>query len=126
MIAWCDLALAVSGTVTLDITAHRKPMVGVYRTGLATWLLARLLIRLPHRLLPNIIAEREIVPEFVPYLGGPARIVRQVSRILLDSKHGAVQAEELHRVCLRFANHDPAAEAARAIVELVREDARGS
>jgi len=125
VIAWCDLALAVSGTVTLDITAHRKPMVGVYRTGLATWLLARLLVRLPHRLLPNIIAEREIVPEFVPYLGGPARIVRQVSRILLDSKHGAVQAEELHRVCLRFANHDPAAEAARAIVELVREDARG-
>ena len=108
-----------------DIAAHRKPMGGVYRTGLATWLLARLLVRLPHRLLPNIIAEREIVPEFVPYLGGPARIVRQVSRILLDSKHGAVQAEELHRVCLRFANHDPAAEAARAIVELVREDARG-
>ncbi|MHC4211497.1 MAG: lipid-A-disaccharide synthase [Planctomycetota bacterium] len=125
VIAWCDLALAVSGTVTLDITAHRKPMVGVYKTGLASWLLARLLIRSPHRLLPNIIAEREIVPEFVPYLGGPARIVRQVSRILLDSKRGAVQAEELHRVCLRFANHDPAAEAARAIVELVREDARG-
>jgi lipid-A-disaccharide synthase len=123
VIAWCDLAVAVSGTVTLDIAAQRKPMIGVYRTGLASWLLARLLIRSPHRLLPNIIAEREVVPEFVPYLGGPGRIVRQASRILLDSKHGAVQSEELHRVCLRFANHEPSDEAARAIIQLVRETA---
>jgi lipid-A-disaccharide synthase len=121
VIAWCDLALAVSGTVTLDIAAHRKPMIGVYRTGPLSWLLAKLLIRSPHRLLPNIIAEREIVPEFVPYMGGPMPIVRQASRILLDSKRGAIQSEELYRVCLRFANHDPADEAARAILQLIRE-----
>jgi lipid-A-disaccharide synthase len=121
VIAWCDLALAVSGTITLDIAAHRKPMIGVYKTGLPSWILAKLLIRSPHRLLPNIIAEREVVPEFVPYLGGPMRIVKQASRILLDSKHGAVQSEELHRVCLRFANHDPAVEAAKAIIEQIRD-----
>jgi lipid-A-disaccharide synthase len=121
VIAWCDLALAVSGTITLDIAAHRKPMIGVYRTGLATWILARLLVRSPHRLLPNIIAEREVVPEFVPYLGSPLQIVKEASRILLDSKHGAVQSEELHRVCLRFANHDPAVEGAKAIMEQIRE-----
>ena len=51
VIAWCDLALAVSGTITLDIAAHRKPMIGVYRTGLASWLMAKLLVRSPHRLL---------------------------------------------------------------------------
>ena len=121
VIAWCDLALAVSGTITLDIAAHRKPMIGVYRTGLASWILAKLLYRLPYWLLPNIIAEREVVPEFVPHLGGPMGIVKQASRILLDSKHGAVQSEELHRVCLRFANHDPAVEAAKAIIEQIRE-----
>ena len=121
VIGWCELALAVSGTVTLDIAAHRKPMVGVYRTGLASWLLAKLLISSPHRLLPNIIAGREIVPEFVPYLGGAAPIVKRSSWILLDSKHGAIQSEELHRVCLRFGNHEPGREAARAILELVRD-----
>jgi lipid-A-disaccharide synthase len=121
VIGWCELALAVSGTVTLDIAAHRKPMVGVYRTGLASWLLAKLLISSSHRLLPNIIAEREIVPEFVPYLGGPGPIVKRSSWILLDSKHGAIQAEELHRVCLRFGNHEPGREAARAILELIRD-----
>jgi lipid-A-disaccharide synthase len=121
VIGWCELALAVSGTVTLDIAAHRKPMIGVYRTGLASWLLAKLLISSPHRLLPNIIAEREIVPEFVPYMGGAAPIVKRASWILLDSKHGAIQSEELHRVCLRFGNHEPGREAARAILELIRD-----
>jgi lipid-A-disaccharide synthase len=121
VIAWCDLALAVSGTITLDIAAHRKPMIGVYKTGLPTWILAKLLVRSPYRLLPNIIAEREVVPEFAPHLGGPAPIVKKASRILLDSKHGAVQSEELHRVCLRFANHDPAVEAAKGIMEQIRE-----
>jgi lipid-A-disaccharide synthase len=121
VIAWCDLALAVSGTITLDIAAHRKPMIGVYKTGLPTWILAKLLVRSRYRLLPNIIAEREVVPEFAPHLGGPAPIVKKASRILLDSKHGAVQSEELHRVCLRFANHDPAVEAAKGIMEQIRE-----
>jgi lipid-A-disaccharide synthase len=123
VVAWCDLALAVSGTVTLDIAAHRKPMIGVYRTGWLSWLGAKLMLRTPYRLLPNIIAEREVVPEFVPHVGGSMGIVRQASRYLQDSKHGAVQSEELHRVCLRFANHDPGAEAARVILEVIGQAA---
>ncbi len=124
VIGWCDLALAVSGTITLDIAVQRKPMIGVYKTGLPTWLTAKLLVRPPFWLLPNIIAEREVVPEFVPHLGGPMPIVREATRFLLDSKHAAVQSEELHRVCLRFANHDPATDAVRLIIKTVRQGAR--
>jgi len=124
VIAWSDLVLAVSGTITLDITVQRKPMIGVYKTGLFTWLSAKLLIRTPFWLLPNIIAEREIVPEFVPHFGGPMPIVREATRYLLDSKHAAIQSEELHRVCLRFANHDPAKDAVRLIIKTVQQGAR--
>ncbi len=125
VIAWSDLALAVSGTITLDIAVQRTPMIGVYRTGLLSWILGMLIIRTPYRLLPNIIAGREVVPEFVPHIGGPMPIVKVASRFLLDSKHAAVQAEELNRVCLRFADHHPAQEATRAIVEVVKEGVRG-
>ena len=51
-------------------------------------------------------------------------IVREATRFLLDSKHAAVQSEELHRVCLRFANHDPATDAVRLIIKTVRQGAR--
>ena len=61
---------------------------------------------------------------FVPYLGGTTPIVKQATRYLLDSKYGAIQSEELHRVCLRFANHDPAEDAVRLIVKTVQQGAR--
>ncbi len=124
VIAWGDLALAVSGTITLDITVQRKPMIGVYKAGLATWLTAKVLIRTPFWLLPNIIADREIVPEFVPHLGGTTAIVRQATKYLLDSKYAAIQGEELHRVCTRFANHNPAEDAVRLIIKTVKQGER--
>lgn len=120
VIAWCDMALAVSGTITLDLTAQRKPMIGIYKTGLISWLIAKVLLRTPYRLLPNIIAEREIVPEFVPYVGGAFPIVKHASRYMQDSKYGAIQSEELHRVCLRFANRRPAKEATRHILDAIK------
>ncbi len=122
VIAWCDLALAVSGTITLDLAFQRKPMIGVYKTGWLTWLGAKLMLRTSYRLLPNIIAEREIVPEFVPHVGGPMPLVKQATRYLLDSKNAAVQSEELHRVCLRFADRSPGKEAAKLILKTIQAD----
>jgi lipid-A-disaccharide synthase len=119
-IAWCDLALAVSGTITLDIARQRKPMIGVYKTGLLSWLGAKLLVR-GYMLLPNIIADREIVPEFVPHIGGPMAIVKVASRYLLDSKHAANQSAELLRICQRFANKKPAEEGARLIIKILKD-----
>jgi lipid-A-disaccharide synthase len=120
VISWCDLALAVSGTITLDLARQQKPMIGVYKTGILSWIGAKLLLRTPHRLLPNIIAEREIAPEFVPHVGGAGPLIREASRYLSDSKHAALQSEELRRVCLRFANKQPAREAAAAIVKVLK------
>jgi lipid-A-disaccharide synthase len=118
-IMWCDLALCVSGTITLQIASHRKPMIGVYKTGIVSWLGSKVLLRTPYCLLPNIIAGREIVPEFVPHIGGTGAIVHVASQYLNDSKHGAVQSEELARVCSRFANKRPGKEAARWIIKLL-------
>jgi lipid-A-disaccharide synthase len=122
-IYWCDLALAVSGTITLDLLRQRKPMVGVYKTGVLSWLLAKIILRTPYRLLPNIIAEHEICPEFVPHAGGSAPIVDAASRLVQDSKNVAVQRESLARVGTQFANKRPADEAARLIVRVLKGEA---
>lgn len=119
-IAWCDIALAVSGTITMEIARHRKPMVGVYRTGLLSWFIGRVLVR-SYVLLPNIIADREVVPEFAPHIGGATPIVKATSKYLLDSRHAANQAEELNRICLRFTNKKPAEEAARLIIKVLKD-----
>ena len=120
-IAWCDLALAVSGTITLDIARQQKPMIGVYRTGVISWLLSKIMLRTRFCLLPNIIAGREIVPEFVPHIGGPGPIVKYASRYIQDSKNAAVQRAELARVCQRFMNKNPGRDAARLIIKVITE-----
>lgn len=120
-IHWCDIALTVSGTVSLDLTRQHRPMIGIYRTGLLSWLGAKIMLRTPYRLLPNIIAEREIVPEFVPappWLSAKT-IVDAATRFLRDSRTIAVAAEELRRVELRFHGRHPDVAAADIILRLI-------
>lgn len=118
-VRWCDLALAVSGTVTLDLTRQRKPMVGVYRTGLLSWLGAKVLLTTRYKLLPNIIAGREIVPEFVPHVGGCGPIVEAAAELLRDSRRLAQQSEELGRIVKAYEGRHPAEDAVSAIEEVV-------
>lgn len=120
-IHWCDLALNVSGTVSLDLTRHQRPMIGLWRGGLLSWLGSKVVLRTPNRLLPNIIAGRRIVPEFVPAPPwmGPGPIVEAASDLLKDSKRLAIASEELRRVQLRFRGHEPDEEAAEVILRLI-------
>ncbi len=124
VIAWADMCMAVSGTVTLDITRQRKPMVGIYKTSLLAYLFSKVLLRSRYRLLPNIIAEQEIVPEFVPYAGGAMPIVQAVTPILRDSKKAAVLSQQLGRVLTRYTNKKPAIEAAKLILATIGETER--
>lgn len=118
-IGWCDLALTVSGTVSLDLTRHFKPMVGVYKVGLISRLGAMVLLRTPHRLLPNIIAERRVVPEFVPHWGGSRAITEAAAHLMQDSRRLAQAAEDLKRVAAKFRGHSPDTEAARLLLALL-------
>ena len=114
--AWCDFAIAVSGTVSLDITRACKPMIGVYRTGKVGTLVGGLMLRAPHRLLPNILAGREIVPEFVPYSGASEPILAVARRMARDRSWRDAITQDLARVLAQFAGHTPGVEAARIIV----------
>jgi len=118
-IAWCDLALTVSGTVSLDLARQFKPMVGVYRVSLLSRLGAIALLRTPHRLLPNILAQRRIVPEFVPYWGGAGPVIEAADRMLQDSRRLAQASDDLKRVAAQFRGHAPDVEAATALLSLL-------
>jgi len=122
-IAWCDIAIAVSGTITLHLARQAKPMVGIYKTDILSWLGSKILLRTPFRLLPNIIAEQEIVPEYVPYIGGPRPIVRVIARVFNDSQNSAYQTSELAKVLTRFSNKHFADEGAVLILKTIKGDA---
>jgi lipid-A-disaccharide synthase len=113
---WADLALVVSGTVTLQIARHQTPMVIVYKTNKLTYnLIGRWLITTEHFTLPNLIAGREVAPELVPYFDGPERLVRQAERLLNSQSAMGEQRDELASITGRFHGRTASREAVLAI-----------
>lgn len=61
----CDVALAVSGTVGLELAAADVPHVIGYKMNVLTWQIVKRVIQTPFAHLANIIAGKEVVPEFI-------------------------------------------------------------
>lgn len=79
-------AIIASGTATLDAALCEVPMGVVYRTSWPTYLAARLVIRIPHIALVNILAGRAIVPEFVQHHAHPNRIAHTMVELLRNDE----------------------------------------
>ncbi len=60
-----DLVLIKSGTGTLETMLMKKPMVVAYKTGYFTYCYYRTFIAIPFISLPNILAQKDLVPEFI-------------------------------------------------------------
>ena len=120
VVQWCDLALVVSGTVTLQIARHAKPMVIVYKSNpvffalLGSWLIDTELFALP-----NLIAGKEIVPELVPHFGDSKPIIEAARRLLNDPKLVEQQAAALRDVTARFDGFSASPAAADAVEEML-------
>ncbi len=88
-----DLVWTASGTATLETALLLKPMIIVYRLSRLTYLLARLLVKVDHIGMVNLIANERIVPELVQDDLKPERIIEE-SRILLDNQNVRVRIVE--------------------------------
>src|SRR5262249_53990222 len=64
-IAHATLALAASGTVTVEAALLGTPMVTFYRVAALSWLLGKLLVRVPFYSMVNLVAGRAVVPELM-------------------------------------------------------------
>ncbi len=79
-----DLVVAASGTVTLQAAIHGTPMVIMYKVSPLSFLLGRALVRVSHIGLVNLVAGRELVPEFVQSAASAENIAAAVEAMLAD------------------------------------------
>src|SRR5690606_18344441 len=100
---WCDFAGVVSGTVALQVARKPKPMITFYRPGrLFYYALARWLVSARFYTLPNLIANKKIVPELIPHFGDGEELALQVIRLMRRPGYADDQREELGKVVERF------------------------
>ena len=94
----CHLVLVASGTATLETALMKKPMIIMYRIALLTYLVGRLMIRVPTIGLANIVAGRKIVPELIQEDASPQKIFQEVVLLLKDPQRMTAMEQELARV----------------------------
>jgi lipid-A-disaccharide synthase len=119
--AHCDLALAASGTVTVEGALLGAPMVTFYRVTDLTWKLGRWLVDVPFFSMVNLIAGRKVVPELIQNDMTGERIASEAAVLLGNAAKRWKMKKELARVAELLATGakgDPITRAADAVEEL--------
>ena len=93
-----DFAIVTSGTATLETACFGTPMFVVYRTSWLTYLIGRLLVRVRNIGMVNIVAGKQIVPEFVQQGASAKNLVREALRLFRDEKRLSGMKAELSKV----------------------------
>lgn len=94
----CDAVITTSGTATLEAALLGVPMAITYRLSALTYWLGRLLVRIPFIGLPNIVAGRLIVKEFIQREANAGTLSAEIAKILNDRQYAKTMRKELARV----------------------------
>jgi lipid-A-disaccharide synthase len=122
-LAQAELALAASGTVTIEAALLGTPMVTFYRVNALSWILGRWLVRAPFLSMVNLVAGRRVVPELIQGDMTGERIATEAVRLLKDSGAQSAMRVDLAEVAAKLASdRDPMEAAAEWIERVLSED----
>jgi lipid-A-disaccharide synthase len=116
VIVAADLALVASGTATLQTAILETPMVILYRVAWFTFLLARMLVKVDHIGLVNLVAGKRVVPELLQDEATPDRIAEKIQGMLLDLPNREALKKELAQVRSRLGTPGASRRAAELIL----------
>lgn len=120
VVRWCDIALVKSGTVTLQVAKQLKPMVIFYKRSnpLSFLIFTTFLSTSQHFALPNLIANRRVIPELVPHFGGAEPIVTLAERLIRDPAEAEQQRDEMREIAKKYEGMNAAKNAADEIEKM--------
>ncbi len=120
-IAHASVALAASGTVTMEAAVLGTPMVTFYRVNPLSWYAGRHLVKAPFLSMVNLIAEEQIVPELIQNDMTPAKLAGAVAELLTDSARADAMRADLAEVRRKLTPaHDPLAFTAGAMADALQ------
>ena len=108
-----------SGTATLEAALFGMPFVILYRVAWLTWVVAKRLVTVEHIGMPNILAGRRIVPEFLQDNAEPRRVAAEMLHLLRDANAREMMQTDLASVSALLGEPGAAERAAQAILGLL-------
>ena len=116
LMAKVTVGMVASGTATLEAALSQLPFVLIYRVAWLTYLAARLVVKIKYLGMPNVLAGREIVPEFIQHKAQPRAIAAAVARLLTDKSKRARMLADFAGVAQMLGRGEAGENAADAMI----------
>lgn len=115
-----DFTIVTSGSATLQVAAAGCPMVIMYQTSKILWhLVGRWLVKTKYLSLVNILANRQLVPEFMPYFASIEPIAEYIGKTLEDTNQLTKISEELVQLTYPLAGVNASEKVAKVIISML-------
>jgi lipid-A-disaccharide synthase len=115
-----EVAVVTSGTATLEAALRERPMVVVYRVSALTWLVGKLLVKVPYYCMVNILAKKELVPELMQDDFQAAHVAARVEYLLDHPEARQAMIRGFQELKPRLGQGGAIERAADAMVEVLR------
>lgn len=119
LVGSANLALVASGTATLETAIIGTPLIITYKTNPITYIAYKFVAYTHFLGIVNIIADKEVAPEFLQYEATPDNIAAKASELLSDSSKLSAMRDELAKVKSSLGSSGASMRAARAILSLL-------
>ena len=110
------VALASTGTVTLECAWFGVPTVALYRTSALTYAIGKRIVTVPFLAMPNLLAGEAVLPEFVQDAASPEALAGAVSELLQSPAKRTAQQARLRELVASLGSPGAARRAATAIL----------
>jgi lipid-A-disaccharide synthase len=117
-LAETDVAIASTGTVTMECAFFGVPTVTLYKTSWLTYQIIRRIITVKSLTMPNLLAGETVYPEFVQHDATPENLSRAALELLLDESRRMKIKSQLGKIISSLGEPGAAERAAAAILSL--------
>ena len=114
-----SLAIASTGTVTMECALFRVPTIALYKTSWSTYQIAKRIITVKYLAMPNLLAREEIFPEFVQDAATGKNLANTALALLRSPEQRQRIQEKLDRVIESLGSSGANIRAAQVIWELL-------
>ena len=116
------LAITASGTATMECAFYGCPMIVVYKVNWLTYLIGRMVVKVNWLAMPNVIANRVVVPEFIQHDAQPDSIADAARALLKNTPKREAMQRELAAVVANLGGAGASERGAGLILGATRRD----
>jgi lipid-A-disaccharide synthase len=117
------VGIVASGSATLEAAYFGMPFVLIYKVAWPTYVAARLVVNVDFLGMPNLLAGKEVVPEFIQHTAKPDAVVKAVRLLMEDTPARERMISDFEAIITKLDGAGASERAARAILDELRTGA---